>query len=127
MRDLIITACVFIVLVAAFSFGGDFEPQEQESGNFVMAVESGEPTPQPTEGTEPYVPEPTETTEPTIPVADNLSPTPTKTIEELAWEVIIGLWDAGKERKRLLGDQYEAVQKRVNEILEQERRNPYGD
>lgn len=40
-----------------------------------------------------------------------------KTIDELAKEVINGLWGAGEDRKKRLGDKYEAVQKRVNEIL----------
>lgn len=43
-----------------------------------------------------------------------------KTIDELAREVILGLWSSGSERERLLhqaGYDYQAVQKRVNEIL----------
>ena len=42
---------------------------------------------------------------------------PEKTIDELAEEVIAGLWGTGEERKTRLGDKYESVQKRVNEIL----------
>lgn len=120
MRDFIIVMCLTAALIAVFSMFG-YQPQEREqkSGNFVLAAESGqESTPQPTEGTdgtEPFVPEPTEATEPpTEPIVTE----PTKTIDELAWEVIIGLWGAGEERKRLLGDRYESVQERVNEILE---------
>ena len=48
------------------------------------------------------------------------SPTPTKTIDELAHEVLQGLWGDGQERAdrlREAGYDYDAVQKRVNEIL----------
>lgn len=41
-------------------------------------------------------------------------------VEELAWEVIVGDWSAGAERKEWLtnaGHDYKAVQDRVNEIL----------
>ena len=50
-------------------------------------------------------------------------PTPTppkKTIDELAYEVIEGKWGSGDERKKRLteaGYDYDAVQKRVNEIV----------
>jgi hypothetical protein len=47
-------------------------------------------------------------------------PTPTKTIEELAKEVIAGKWGNGEERKRRLteaGYDYRAVQNKVNEML----------
>ena len=40
-----------------------------------------------------------------------------KTTEELAREVLRGEWGSGATRKRLLGNLYEAVQARVNEIL----------
>ena len=40
-----------------------------------------------------------------------------KSIEELANEVIQGLWGNGQERKDRLGDRYSEVQARVNEIL----------
>lgn len=46
--------------------------------------------------------------------------TPTKTIDELAYEVIRGDWGNGDERKKRLtaaGYDYDAVQKRVNELL----------
>ena len=42
---------------------------------------------------------------------------PEKSIEELAKEVIAGKYGNGAERKKALGDKYEAVQKRVNGIL----------
>lgn len=48
------------------------------------------------------------------------TPKPTKTVEELANEVIAGNWGNGDERKNKLtnaGYDYNAVQKRVNEIL----------
>lgn len=121
MRDFIITLFLFAVLVAAFSFG-DFEPQEQQNANMFLPVESGKQTgQQPTEGTggtEPVSPkiEPKATDKPMEqPVSE-----PSKSIDELAWEVIIGLWSEGSERKRLLtdaGHDYDAVQRRVNELL----------
>lgn len=40
-----------------------------------------------------------------------------KTIDELAEEVLQGLWGNGDERKEKLGDKYNAVQDRVNEML----------
>lgn len=52
---------------------------------------------------------------------DNIpTPSPSKTIDELANEVLQGLWGNGEERVRRLteaGYDYNAVQKRVNEIL----------
>ena len=42
---------------------------------------------------------------------------PKKTIDELAKEVIAGKHGSGQARKDSLGDQYEAVQARVNEML----------
>ena len=44
-----------------------------------------------------------------------------KTVNQLALEVIDGKWGSGEARKKKLteaGYDYEAVQKRVNEILE---------
>lgn len=62
---------------------------------------------------------------PTPPTPTPPTPTPPKkTIDELAREVIAGLWGSGDERKRRLteaGYDYYAVQKRVNEILEAEQ------
>ena len=46
--------------------------------------------------------------------------TPSKTIDELAYEVLDGKWGSGETRKKRLteaGYDYEAVQKRVNELL----------
>lgn len=40
-----------------------------------------------------------------------------ETIDQLAREVIAGKWGCGDDRKNALGDRYEAVQNRVNEIL----------
>lgn len=40
-----------------------------------------------------------------------------KTVDELAQEVIDGKWGNGSDRKQRLGDLYEAVQQRVNELL----------
>src|SRR5699024_4261203 len=42
---------------------------------------------------------------------------PSKTIAQLANEVIAGKHGTGEARKKALGSQYNAVQKRVNEIL----------
>ena len=53
-------------------------------------------------------------------LGDTPEPTPTKTIDELAHEVIEGLWGNGQERAdrlREAGYDYDAVQTRVNEIL----------
>ncbi len=44
-------------------------------------------------------------------------PAHTKSVEELANEVIQGLWGNGQERKDRLGNRYSEVQARVNEIL----------
>lgn len=43
--------------------------------------------------------------------------TETKTIDELAQEVIAGKYGVGQARKEALGDKYNEVQNRVNEIL----------
>lgn len=131
MRDLIIGMCIAATLIAVFSIFG-YEPREQEqrSGNVYFAVESGQQiTPQPTDGTEPFVPSIEQfvpSTEPLLEVktSDKRSETsdalaPTKSIDELAWEVILGFWSAGEERKQLLteaGHDYYAVQHRVNEL-----------
>lgn len=40
-----------------------------------------------------------------------------KTVDQLAKEVLAGVYGNGDERKQKLGDRYEEVQKRVNEIL----------
>ena len=48
------------------------------------------------------------------------TPTPSKSIDEIATEVIRGEWGNGSERKQRLADagyDYSAVQGRVNEIL----------
>ena len=53
-------------------------------------------------------------------LSDNAKPTPDKSIDELAKEVIQGLWGSGEERKAKLtqaGYDYDAVQKRVNEMI----------
>ena len=42
---------------------------------------------------------------------------PEKSVNDLAQEVIAGKWGAGEERKKLLGDKYNAVQAEVNCIL----------
>lgn len=50
----------------------------------------------------------------------SVAPTPGKTIEQLAQEVIQGVWGNGQDRKNALtnaGYDYSAVQARVNEIL----------
>lgn len=53
-------------------------------------------------------------------------PKPHETIEDLAWAVINkAAFGHGEMRKYLLGDRYEPVQKRVNEILQGENINKY--
>ena len=50
---------------------------------------------------------------------------PAKTVDELAQEVLDGKWGIGDERKKRLteaGYDYAAVQKRVNELLEEKKR-----
>ena len=52
---------------------------------------------------------------------NGLCPAPKRTIDELAYEVIDGLWGSGDSRQTALtqaGHDYNAVQKRVNEILD---------
>ena len=44
-------------------------------------------------------------------------PKPQKSIDQLAREVLDGKWGAGDERRRSLGSQFDAVQRRVNELL----------
>lgn len=46
---------------------------------------------------------------------------PTKTIDDLAVEVILGEYGNGEERKKLLGSKYEKVQKRVNQYYNKAR------
>ena len=45
------------------------------------------------------------------------SQAPTKSVEELAQEVIAGKYGNGEDRKKALGDRYSEIQARVNEIL----------
>lgn len=47
----------------------------------------------------------------------NSTPAPTKSVEELAREVIAGKYGNGEDRKKALGSRYAEVQARVNEIL----------
>jgi nucleoid-associated protein YgaU len=54
--------------------------------------------------------------EPTKP-SEPVETVPEKSIDELAMEVIAGKHGNGEERKKSLGKLYDAVQKRVNEIL----------
>lgn len=42
-------------------------------------------------------------------------------IDKLAQEVLDGKWGNGAERKKALGENYEAVQKRVNELVAEEK------
>ncbi len=42
--------------------------------------------------------------------------TPTKSIDDLVLETILGEYGINDERKRMLGDNYEAVQNRINEL-----------
>lgn len=47
----------------------------------------------------------------------HLNPVNTKSVDELAQDVLKGVYGAGETRKMLLGFRYAEVQKRVNEIL----------
>lgn len=49
---------------------------------------------------------------------------PSKSIDQLAQEVIKGLHGSGDARRKSLGSQYDAVQKRVNELLNQPKSTP---
>lgn len=49
--------------------------------------------------------------------ANKINATPTKSVEELAREVIAGKYGNGEDRKKALGSRYSEVQARVNEIL----------
>lgn len=46
-----------------------------------------------------------------------------KTIDELAQEVLKGVYGNGEDRKQKLGDKYEAVQNKVNELLNAKSNN----
>lgn len=69
-------------------------------------------------------------TKPNTPIQP-VNPTPTKTIEELAQEVLQGLWGNGEERYQRLteaGYNYDLVQQEVNRILsEQNKTLKVGD
>ncbi len=60
---------------------------------------------------------PAEILGPAEPAAPEKAPEPEKTIDQLAREVLDGKHGNGADRKRSLGDKYEAVQARVNELL----------
>ena len=51
------------------------------------------------------------------PAKGQATPTPQKSIDDYAKEVIQGKWGNGAEREKALGSLYDAVQARVNEIL----------
>jgi hypothetical protein len=53
----------------------------------------------------------------TEPSKPTLNPVAEKSIDELAKAVINGAYGSGEERKKRLGSSYDAVQKRVNELL----------
>ena len=59
-----------------------------------------------------------------------LCPPPKRTVDELAREVLEGLWGSGDSRKKALteaGHDYDAVQKRVNEILNPSKKKYSGE
>lgn len=61
----------------------------------------------------------------TKPVATPVAPKPAaKSIDQLANEVIAGKHGYGDARKKSLGNQYDAVQKRVNELLSGKKSTP---
>ena len=49
---------------------------------------------------------------------DKPKPKPEKSVDDYAMEVVLGEYGNGEDRKRLLGDKYDAVQNRVNELYE---------
>lgn len=61
---------------------------------------------------------------------NGLCPPPKRTVDELAHEVLEGLWGSGDSRKKALteaGHDYDAVQKRVNEILNPSKKKYSGE
>lgn len=61
---------------------------------------------------------PAEILGPAKPTTQEKTTEPEKTIDQLAQEVLDGKHGNGDDRKKALGDKYDAVQKRVNELLE---------
>lgn len=43
---------------------------------------------------------------------------PRKSTDDLVWEVLLGEYGDGEDRKRMLGDRYEEVQNRINRLYE---------
>ena len=43
---------------------------------------------------------------------------PEKSTDDLVWEVLLGEYGDGEDRKRMLGDRYEEVQNRINSLYE---------
>lgn len=123
MRDLILALIILVALVWYFSRMPCEMPSGWDTGMYLLSGQgeqttkpscSGEEINQPAPPTEPTQPEPTEAPKPR-------ETQPQKSIEELAYECIRGLWGNGSERKRRLteaGYDYSAVQQRVNEILQ---------
>lgn len=60
---------------------------------------------------------------PSVPSTPNVPPSTSKSIDKLAKEVIDGKHGTGETRKKSLGSNYSAVQKRVNEILSGKQTN----
>lgn len=125
MRDLILGLIILAGLVWYFSRMPCEMPSGWDTGMYLLSGQ-GEQTTKPSCSGEdidkPAPPtEPTEPTEAPKPAPRPQQETqPTKTIDELAYECIRGLWGNGSERKRRLteaGYDYSAVQQRVNEIL----------
>lgn len=59
-----------------------------------------------------------------LPYVEYINSDPRKTVDQLAQEVLAGKWNNGKARREMLtasGYDYEAVQKRVNEILAEQK------
>lgn len=122
MRDLIIALIILCAMVWAFSFA----PCEDKPGTGegihlpIMGEKSateGEPAPDPRQPPD-LLPAPTSSSAPPAP-APKEEP-PGKTVDELALEVIVGLWGYMEERWQSLtaaGYDAKAVQERVNEIL----------
>ena len=129
MRDLILGLIILAALVWFFSGQPCEFPDKPDTGMYLLSRRgaqttkpdnSGEEIDKPAPPTEPTEPQPTEAPKPIQNPNQTSENQPQKSIDELAYECIRGLWGNGSERKRRLteaGYDYSAVQRRVNEIM----------
>lgn len=122
MRDLILGLIILAALVWYFSGQPCGFPERADTGMYLLSGRGALATMPGNSGEEVDEPAPPIEPEPTEPTKPKPSDTqPQKSIDELAYECILGLWGNGKERKQRLteaGHDYSAVQQRVNEILQ---------